>query len=58
MQTKLKQEFHQQEFAKWQNKGKNIEINNQVKQRLASLRQAATINLQIRRYDITYLDKI
>jgi hypothetical protein len=25
---------------------------------LASLRQAATINLQIRRYDITYLDKI
>ena len=26
MRTKLKQEFHQQEFAKWQNKGKNIEI--------------------------------
>jgi hypothetical protein len=49
MQTKLKQEFHEQEFAKWQNKGKNIEINNQVKQRLASLRQSASFNLQARR---------
>ena len=58
MQTKLKQEFHQQEFAKWQNKGKNIEINNQVKQRLASLRQAAAVNLQARRYDRMYLDKV
>ena len=58
MQTKLKQEFHQQEFAKWQNKGKNIEINNQVKQRLASLRQAAAINLQARRYSPLYLGKI
>ena len=50
MQTKLKQEFHEQEFAKWHNKGKNIEVNNQVKQRLASLRQSASINLQVRRY--------
>lgn len=58
MQTKLKQEFHQQEFAKWQNKGKNIEINNQVKQRLASLRQAAAINLQARRYFLPHLGKI
>ncbi len=49
MQTKLKQEFHQQEFAKWTNKGKNIEINNQVKQRLASLRQSAALNLASRR---------
>lgn len=57
MQTKLKQEFHQQEFAKWQNKGKNIEINNQVKQRLASLRQAAAVNLQTRKYSPLDLDK-
>lgn len=49
MQTKLKQEFHEQEFAKWHNKGKNIEVNNQVKQRLASLRQSAAANLQVRR---------
>lgn len=49
MQTKLKQEFHQSEFAKWQNKGKNIEVNNQVKQKLASLRQNSQFNLQIRR---------
>jgi DNA-binding transcriptional regulator WhiA len=52
MQTKLKQEFHQQEFAKWTNKGKNIEINNQVKQRLASLRQSAALNLASRRYSL------
>lgn len=57
MQTKLKQEFHQQEFAKWQNKGKNIEVNNQVKQRLASLRQAAASNLQSRRYSPPHLGK-
>lgn len=57
MQTKLKQEFHQQEFAKWQNKGKNIEINNQVKQRLASLRQAASVNLQVRRYYLCHSGK-
>lgn len=38
MQTKLKQEFHQQEFAKWQNKGKNIEFQNQVKARLNQAR--------------------
>jgi len=49
MQTKLKQEFHQQEFAKWQNKGKNIEINNQVRQKLSQLRQAASANLNNRR---------
>jgi hypothetical protein len=50
MTTKLKQEFHQQEFAKWQNKGKNIEINNQVRQKLAALRQASAANLSVRRY--------
>lgn len=49
MQTKLKQEFHQQEFAKWQNKGKNIEIQNQVKTRLNNARAEARANLQIRR---------
>ncbi len=38
MQTKLKQEFHQQQFAKWQNKGKNIEFQNQVKARLNQVR--------------------
>jgi len=38
MQTKLKQEFHQQEFAKWQNKGKNIEFQNQVKTKLNQAR--------------------
>ena len=38
MQTKLKQEFHQQQFAKWQNKGKNIEFQNQVKSRLNQVR--------------------
>jgi hypothetical protein len=57
MQTKLKQEFHQSEFAKWQNKGKNIEINNQVRQKLAALRQASQANLQQRRYQLRYSDK-
>jgi hypothetical protein len=38
MQTKLKQEFHQQEFAKWQNKGKNIEFQNQVNAKLNQAR--------------------
>ncbi len=49
MQTKLKQEFHHSEFAKWQNKGKNIEINNQIKQKLAALRQNSLNNLQLRK---------
>lgn len=49
MQTKLKQEFHQQEFAKWQNKGKNIEFQNQVKIRMNQVRAEAQTNLQIRR---------
>lgn len=57
MQTKLKQEFHQQEFAKWQNKGKNIEINNQVRQKLASIRQQASQALNSRRYFSPHLDK-
>jgi hypothetical protein len=57
MQTKLKQEFHQAEFAKWQNKGKNIEINNQVKQRLASLRQSSNLNLNARRYLLPHLGR-
>lgn len=52
MQTKLKQEFHQQEFAKWQNKGKNIELHNQVKARLNQARAESQANLQIRRYGI------
>ena len=49
MQTKLKQEFHQSEFARWQNKGKQIEINNQVKLKLNSLRQQSMANLHIRK---------
>jgi len=49
MQTKLKQEFHQQEFAKWQNKGKNIEIQNQLKSRLNNARAESRANLQARR---------
>lgn len=49
MQTKLKQEFHQQEFAKWQNKGKNIEFQNQVKARLGQARAESNANLQVRR---------
>jgi len=49
MQTKLKQEFHHSEFARWQNKGKNIEITNQVRQKLAQLRQQSQANLQGRR---------
>ena len=49
MQTKLKQEFHQSEFARWQNKGKQIEINNQVKSKLAYLRQQSQANLHQRR---------
>lgn len=57
MQTKLKQEFHQSEFAKWQNKGKNIEINNQVRQKLAALRQASQTNLHQRRYLFRYSGK-
>lgn len=50
MQTKLKQEFHEQEFAKWQNKGKNIEFQNQVKARLNQIRADSQTNLQLRRY--------
>jgi hypothetical protein len=52
MSTKLKQEFHHSEFAKWQNKGKNIEVNNQVRQKLAALRQASQADLQQRRYPV------
>lgn len=50
MQTKLKQEFHEQEFAKWQNKGKNIEFQNQVKARWNQIRAESQTNLQLRRY--------
>lgn len=49
LQSKLKQQFHQSEFAKWQNKGKTIEITNQVKQKLAALRQQSQYNLAQRR---------
>ena len=54
MRTKLKQEFHQQEFAKWQNKGKNIEMDNKVQQRLMALRQQAHHSLQNRRYPLIH----
>ena len=50
MQTKLKQEFHQKEFAVWQNKGKNLEMQNQVKARMNQARAQAQANLNIRRY--------
>jgi hypothetical protein len=56
MQTKLKQEFHQAEFAKWQNKSKNIEINYQVKQKLAALREQSTNNLNNRRFILFEVD--
>lgn len=56
MQTKLKQEFHQSEFAKWQNKGKNIEITNQLRQKLAALRQASQADLQQRTRPLTQAD--
>lgn len=49
LQSKLKQQFHQSEFAKWQNKGKTIEITNQVKKKLAALRQQSQYNLAQRR---------
>jgi hypothetical protein len=49
MQTKLKQDFHQQEFAKWQNKGGKIELQNQVKVKLNQVRAEAAANLQLRR---------
>ena len=55
MRTKLKQEFHQQEFAKWQNKGKNIEMEQQVQHRLAGMRQQAHHNLQRRRAQLAQL---
>lgn len=55
MQTKLKQEFHQSEFARWQNKGKNIEISNQVRQKLTVLRHTAQANLQARRRQLGQL---
>ena len=54
MQTKLKQEFHQKEFAVWQNKGKNLEIQNQVKVRMNQARAQAQANLSIRRYLLSY----
>ena len=57
MQTKLKQEFHHSEFANWQNKGKQIEITNQVRQKMAHLRQQAQGNLNQRRYLPLYPDK-
>lgn len=50
MTTKLKQEFHQQEFAKWQNKGKNIEVHHQLKNKLQALRANASTALIARRY--------
>ena len=54
MQTKLKQEFHEQQFAKWQNKGKNIQLHNQAKARLNQARAESRANLQLRRYDFSY----
>lgn len=58
MQTKLKQEFHQSEFAKWQNKGKNIEVTNQLRQKLAALRQASQADLQQRTHPLTQADNV
>lgn len=57
MQTKLKQEFHQKEFAVWQNKGKNLEIQNQVKARMNQARAESHANLIQRRYLPPYADR-
>ena len=57
MKTKLKQEFHQKEFAVWQNKGNNLELQNQMKARMNQARAEAQANLNYRRFFFLYLDK-
>ena len=55
LQTKLKQEFHQKEFAHWQNKGQNIQIQQQTQVRVEAARRAAKAQLNARKYSFNYI---
>ena len=50
MQTKLKQEFHEREFANWQNRGETLHLRNQVVSKLNEERAKAQSQLLNRKY--------
>ena len=52
MQTKLKQEFHEREFANWQNKGETLHLRNQLTLKLDEARAKAQSELLNRRYRV------
>ena len=46
---KLKQEFHHKEFAKWENKGSDVEKGAEIKRRLQELRDDAREGPQLQK---------
>lgn len=50
--SKLKQEFHLKELAKFENKGKEVTEANYMKRRLTELREKHMQNLEVKRYKL------
>ena len=50
LKTKLNQEFHQKEFASWQNRGSGIQTQQIIQQRVQAARTRARQELNQRRY--------
>lgn len=55
LQTKLRQEFHEKEFARWENKGSDVQKANELRQRLKQLRDQSQRNLNMRRQQLAIL---
>jgi hypothetical protein len=55
LQTKLRQEFHEKEFARWENKGTDVQKANEMRLRLKQLREQSNRNLNMRRQQLAML---
>ena len=58
LQTKLKQEFYERQFATWENKGQDVQKRNLIKQRLAQYRAQSQYKLQERREELKNILRI
>jgi hypothetical protein len=55
LQTKLRQEFHEKEFARWENKGTDVQKANEMRLRLKQLREMSQRNLNMRKQQLALL---
>lgn len=55
LQTKLRQEFHEKEFARWENRGTDVQKANEMRMRLKQMRDTANRNLNGRRQQLAIL---